>query len=146
MAMRDPYQVIKLNTLINSIFDEVDQELAVDFPTVIPGRTFLEKIFLLNEEFQRTNPRSERMSRHLYDIEKITSTEYANDVFKNTNLYLEIVKHRKEFYGLNEVDYNKHHPKHINFCPPESCIKDWERDYNELCRTFIYGKSLTFDD
>lgn len=146
MAMKDPYEVINLNTLIHGYFDAVDEELSVDFPTVIPGRTFLEKIFLLNEEFQRGNPRSVRMARHLYDIEKIMETSHAADILKDTNLYIEIVKHRKDFYEMDSVDYNKHHPLHIDFCPPESCIKDWENDYNELCKTFIYGNALTFDE
>jgi hypothetical protein len=39
--------------------------------TVMPTRTFLEKAFLLDEEFQKDNPRHRRMSRHLYDLEKI---------------------------------------------------------------------------
>ncbi len=146
MAMKDPHEVINLNTLIHSNVEEVDQELSVDFPTVVPGRTFLEKIFLLNEEFQRENPRSERMARHLYDIEKIMQTDHANEALNNTELYLEIVKHRNEFYEMDDVDYNRHHPQHIDFCPPESCVKDWENDYNELCETFIYGNALTFDD
>ena len=47
---------------------------------------------------------------------------------------------------MEGVDYNKHHPLYINFCPPKSCIKDWENDYNELCKTFIYGSALTFDE
>ena len=80
MAMKDPHEIINLNTLIHGNFNEVDEELSVDFPTVIPGRTFLEKIFLLNEEFQRENPRSVRMARHLYDIEKIMQTNHATDV------------------------------------------------------------------
>ena len=39
--------------------------------------TFLEKAFLLNEEFQKEKPRSRRMSRHLYDLEKLMDTNYG---------------------------------------------------------------------
>ena len=39
--------------------------------------TFLEKAFLLNEEFQIEKPRSRRMSRHLYDLEKLMDTNYG---------------------------------------------------------------------
>lgn len=44
--------------------------------TVSPARTFLEKAFLLAEEFMKDRPRTNRMSRHLYDIEKLSHTKY----------------------------------------------------------------------
>ena len=39
-------------------------------PTVNPERTFLEKLFLLHEEFHRPTEkiRVDRLSRHIYDI------------------------------------------------------------------------------
>lgn len=49
-------------------FPEVDDETIADIPTITPTRTYLEKAFLLNEEYQRRAPRTERMSRHLYDM------------------------------------------------------------------------------
>ena len=82
MAMKDPHEVMNLNTLIHDNYGDIDEKLSVDFTTFVPGRTFLEKIFLLNEEFQRNNPRSVRMARHLYDIEKILQTNHATEIFK----------------------------------------------------------------
>lgn len=146
MAMKDPFEDVDLSTLIHDEFNSVDEELFCEFPTVVPGRTFLEKMFLLNEEFQRDNPRHERMTRHLYDIERIMDTEFAEQALKDTALYEEIVLHRKEFYNLNGVDYNIHHPETLNFCPPEEQMDRWRSDYEELRSTFIYGKSLGFDD
>jgi len=52
----------------------VDDSTQCIIPTVLPIRTFLEKAFLLNEEYQKKVPRSERMSRHLYDIERLMDT------------------------------------------------------------------------
>ena len=59
------------------------------YNTVIPKRTFLEKAFLLHEEFQRApdKMRSERMSRHLYDLEKIMDTDHGREALKDTELY-----------------------------------------------------------
>ncbi|MDR0573322.1 MAG: nucleotidyl transferase AbiEii/AbiGii toxin family protein [Tannerella sp.] len=48
-------------------------------PTVIPERTFLEKTFLLHEEFQKPQERIrvDRMTRHIYDLEKLMDTDFA---------------------------------------------------------------------
>ena len=146
MSMKDPYRAIPLNSLISQKFSPIDQELNCDFPTVVPERTFLEKIFLLNEEFQRNNPRHERMSRHLYDIEKIINTPFSLKALADTDLYKEIVLHRKEFYNLDGVDYNNHSPQMIDFCPPESQIAKWKSDYIILQKTFIHGDSMEFDE
>lgn len=56
--------------------------------------TFLEKAFLLNEEFQKEKPRSRRMSRHLYDLEKLMDTKnYGKAALEDTALYQAIVEH-----------------------------------------------------
>lgn len=52
---------------------------------VLPQRTFLEKVFLLHEEFAKPkeNIRIERMSRHLYDIGQIMDTPIANEALQD---------------------------------------------------------------
>lgn len=62
-----------------------------DIPCVNVERTFLEKLFLLHEEFQKPHAsiRTDRLSRHLYDLEKIMESEYEK---KRMNLPSSIVK------------------------------------------------------
>lgn len=68
LSMSEPFEAKPITTLIHNQFPELDEALSVDIRTVTPSRTFLEKAFLLNEEFQKEKPRSRRMSRHLYDL------------------------------------------------------------------------------
>ena len=51
-------------------------EKSKEIPSVNPERTFLEKIFLLHEEFQKTAEkiRVDRLSRHLYDLYALSKT------------------------------------------------------------------------
>ena len=115
--------------------------------TVIPKRTFLEKAFLLHEEFKR-NPeemRSERMSRHLYDLEKMMDTDHCSEALKDKELYFLIIQHRAIFTRLKDVDYNTHQPDHIDFVPPEAILKEYARDYNRMQESMIFGDSLPFD-
>ena len=115
--------------------------------TVIPKRTFLEKAFLLHEEFKR-NPeemRSERMSRHLYDLEKMMDTDHCSEALKDKGLYMSIIQHRATFTKLKDVDYNTHLPDHIDFIPPEAILKEYARDYSRMQESMIFGDSLSFN-
>ena len=78
LSMDEPVEQKQLNTFISEAVPSGD-EVSVGFMTVVPTRTFLEKIFLLHEEFQKEYPRSYRMSRHLYDIEKLMKTVFGED-------------------------------------------------------------------
>ena len=109
-------------------------------PTVNPERTFLEKIFLLHEEFQRPSEsmRSKRLSRHLYDVYHLSKTDFANIAFASPELYANIVEHRYKFVRLGGVDYNFHQPQTINPIPSQEVIKEWESDYNTMLQEMIY--------
>ena len=131
-----------------SIKSFVDEEYAhLDFvqeaflvPSVIPERTFLEKIFLLHEEFQKQNIRVDRLSRHLYDLYRLYHSEFKEKAIKNENLYKTIVAHRLEFTKISGIDYTLHHPKTINPIPLDNVIKEWEKDYEKMKTEMLYGK------
>ena len=112
--------------------------------SVVPTHTFLEKIFLLAEEFQKDKPRSVRMSRHLYDLEKLMDTEYGREALADRTLYDAIVEHRRAYYALKYVNYDLHVPASINFFIPEHSMESWKADYADMRRFFIYGQSLEF--
>lgn len=115
-----------------------------------PGRTFLEKIFLLHEQFQRKNsvaiaPRN-RMSRHLYDIDKMMDSDFAAQAMTNSDFYKEIVKHRSLFTPVSGVDYDKMAPKEISFIPLKSVTEMWRADYEGLRENMIGGSPKKFDE
>lgn len=98
------------------------------------------------EEFQKDKPRSVRMSRHLYDLEKLMDTEYGREALADRTLYDAIVEHRRAYYALKYVNYDLHAPATINFMIPEKAIESWKADYADMRRFFIYGQSLEFDE
>lgn len=118
-----------------------EEDVAAIFPTVVPTRTFLEKIFLLHEEFQKEKPRSKRMSRHLYDIEKIMDTEFGKSI-ADRELYDAIVEHRSIFNRVEGIDYETHKPATLAFIPPATVIDDWEKDYESMRTHFIYDPHI----
>lgn len=145
LSMDEPTEIRHISSLIGDSFDGEDVDAESFARTVVPTRTFLEKLFLLAEEFQKEKPRSVRMSRHLYDIEKLMDTEYGEEALSNRKLYDAIVQHRKTYNALKSVNYDLHAPSTINFMIPESAMEAWRDDYADMRRFFIYGKSLEFD-
>lgn len=145
LSMDEPVEDKMLRSFMADVLKE-EEDIEVRFPTVVPSRTFLEKLFLLHEEFQKEKPRSKRMSRHLYDIEKIMDTDFGKSI-SDRELYDSVVKHRSVFNKVENIDYDLHNPSTLSFIPPNSIIKEWEKDYQSMKRHFIYeDRSLSFDE
>ena len=144
LSMDEPTEVREIQSYIADSFKEEDETLA-SIRTVLPSRTFLETIFLLAEEFQKDKPRHVRMSRHLYDLERLMDSEYGRKALADRGLYDAIVEHRRTYYALKYVDYDKHDPRAISFVPPASVQELWAADYADMKRYFIYGDSLSFE-
>ncbi len=145
LSMDEPVEEREIRSLICGTFPDDDTDAVCRIKTVVPTRTFLEKIFLLAEEFQKDKPRSVRMSRHLYDLERLMDSEFGKSALADKTLYDAIIEHRKAYYALRYVEYSLHHPDTINILPPENVQDDWRQDYSNMQRYFIYGRSLDFD-
>jgi hypothetical protein len=120
----------------------------IKVPTAIPERTFLEKIFLLHEGFQRPRDKLKvtRYSRHLYDLFQLIKSDFALAAVRNKELYETIVKHRQLFFHLGGVNYNLHQPQTINPIPPSELIDSYKEDYKTMQEEMIYGESPAFEE
>lgn len=147
-SMREPFTVCSFSTLVDEVYpNKIFTHEAIEIPTVNPERTFLEKIFLLHEEFQRPAEkiRVNRLSRHLYDIYQLSKTNFADNAINDQQLYESIVKHRQIFTRVGGVDYNLHQPKTINPIPNTNLLDDWRADYKTMQEQMIYGDSPSFE-
>lgn len=148
-SMSEPVQTVTLSPIIDEVFPEARWERCIfDVRAVLPERTFLEKIFLLHEEFSKPteNIRVERMSRHMYDIGQILLTPIAERALNDEQLYRQVIQHRKTFIGLRGFDYDKLFPSSLSILPPESVLDAWRSDYEQMRLHMIYGESIPFDE
>lgn len=148
-SLMEPSEMIKMRSIIEDAYpnDEFSwPEFAV--PTVIPGRTFLEKIFLLHEEFNRPNgcTHLERITRHIYDVVQMMNQPFANESINNPALYQDIVAHRKQFTAWSGLDYTSHAPHTISFVPPAHIDTQLRNDYQQMQLGFIYANAPSFDE
>lgn len=147
-SMIEPLQKVAMQSLVDKEFPDASfADTSFEVNSVVPERTFLEKIFLLHEEFAKPQKfmRTERMSRHLYDLAKLDDAAIAEKALNNKELYNSIVEHRRIFVGLKDFDYDTLAPRTIKIIPPDFIISEWQQDYKTLCETMIYGESLPFN-
>lgn len=148
--MEEPFEERKISSLISEVyaneFPDIDSEYTQSIRTVKPTRTFLEKVFLLCEEYQKAEPRTYRMSRHLYDLWKFKSTQYYVEALNSHDLYLAVIRHRKKMYHIGSIDYNNDLPANVSIIPPKNLISGYEADYAKMRNDYIYEDSLPFKE
>lgn len=147
-SLTEPRSNKEINSIISStIAKQLYSGKPFLVPTVEPHRTFLEKIFLLHEEFSlpQEKIRVERLSRHLYDLEKLMDTEHGQKALGDFDLFMSIVRHREKYTPIRQLDYSTHTPDRISIIPPAIVIEAWEKDYKAMTGYMIYGEAKKFE-
>lgn len=148
-SMSEPVREEALDSMIDKVYPKAPfAEPKFNVQAVLPERTFLEKMFLLHEEFAKSQEliRVERMSRHMYDICQMLKTPIVEKAIHDEQLYYQIVEHRRTFIGLHGFDYDTLYPDSLNIVPPETIIELWKADYENMRLHMIYGESVSFEE
>lgn len=148
-SMHDPVESVALRSLIDQYLPQTKIAMpAFDASVVVPERTFLEKVMLLHEEFAKpiAEVRTERMSRHLYDLERMMRTDIMDKALADEQLYRTVLEHRRKFVGLKGFDYDTLYPQTLSLRIPAEVLPLWKQDYETMQKTMIYGDSLPFDE
>lgn len=148
-SLIEPNQEVGLKSLIDEHYpkaDFVEGEFVVN--TTNPQKTFLEKLILLHEEFEKPAEkiRHLRMSRHFYDIGQILDSEFGQEALKNTELFETIINHRKALTPMKTTDYETLTLQSLNIIPPNENLANYKSDYKEMQSSMIHGESIGFDD
>ena len=138
---------------ILSFIDENYKELSFtsdgfNVQVVVPTRTFIEKVLLLHEEFSKpiARIRTDRLTRHLYDLDKMMVAGFGEQALADNELFETIVEHRKKVTPLRGVDYSNHEKGKLSILPPNEIIAQWEDDYKIMQQNMIVGDSLSWDE
>ncbi len=145
-ALMEPIESRPIRSMIGLSYG--DAAFADDtFPvaSVLPKRTFLEKVFLLHELLASTPERvGARLTRHLYDLERIMDTEHGEAAISDVELFQQIANFRRQYNAIKNVDYDMHQHEHIAIVPSLQFRSAWEADYEGLASNMIFGDALTF--
>ena len=147
-SLIEPHQAVGIKSIIDEHYSETDfSELEFVVNATNPQKTFLEKLILLHEEFQKPTKtiRHLRMSRHFYDIGQILDSEYGQEALKNINLFNSIIAHRKVLTPIKTTDYETLTLQSLRVIPPAEHLGNYKSDYKEMQNSMIHGESLDFD-
>lgn len=148
-SMSEPVQSVQLASILDETYpNAATAEPSFAVSVVRPERTFLEKVMLLHEEFAKPSEevRTARMSRHLYDLERMLHTDIAERALKDEHLYRTILEHRRKFIGLKGFDYDTLYPQSLSLEIPADVLPLWRKDYENMQSSMIYGESVPFDE
>ena len=148
-SLMEPSTKREIRSIVSENFTDRDfADKPQLIPTVLPKRTFLEKAFLLHEEFQKPAEyiKVDRLSRHLYDLDRLSATEHSEEAMTDSELYQSIIEHRQIFNPVKMIEYANHQPDKVSLIPPTEVIKDWEADYATMRESMIYGDSKSFQE
>lgn len=147
-SLNEPKEDIEINTEIFTQFENIEEaSIPSKVTVVVPERTCLEKMFLLHEEYTKPEPRTERMSRHLFDIHKIVENIGIDKVL-DAELFYKIKEHRSIYTPIKTTDYKSLGMTNIHFLPEGELKKLFEDDYKLMQENmFPDGEdNMEFDD
>lgn len=147
-SLIEPCETKPIISLIDHSYQSLDfSQPSFDVQVVVPTRTFIEKVLLLHEEFSKPidKIRTDRLTRHLYDLDKIMEAEYGEMAVVDDELFNTIVQHRKTVTPLRGMDYSNHVKGKLSILPPESIMEKWGSDYRTMQGNMIIGESLNWE-
>jgi len=115
--------------------------------TVLPERTFWEKVTILHREANRSNKSTMpfRYSRHYYDLYCMSDSWVKESALQDYNLLEQVVTFKEKFYRSPWAGYEDAKRGTIKLMPPEHSIAILENDYERM-RSMIFGDKPTFDN
>lgn len=149
-SMREPSVLRGMNSLLYTHFpNENYTEEICEVLTIQPQRTLIEKILLLHEEYnrdERSKMRTERMSRHYYDLFHLSKQEFSSVTVQDENFINEIIEHRKFYSRLKRFDYTTLKRGSISIVPDNEILRALKNDYEVMRSEMIYGNPPTFEE
>ena len=115
--------------------------------TAVPGKTMVEKMFLLHELFSVKDHgmKADRKSRHLYDLYRMMDKSFADKTLHDDTLWEAIRHHREIFTSVNGIDYTPDVRKRMVLVPRADIIDCWKRNYENMRDAMIYGEKPTWE-
>jgi hypothetical protein len=146
MSSMVPCSKYSIRPYAAEVFPEKFENSFANVVSIVPERTFWEKVTILHVEAHRPAGKSHpaRYSRHYYDVYKMLDTDIEMKGLKNLKLLDDVVNFKKRFYYSNWAKYDLAAPRTIKLIPDESRLKSLMEDY-EAMEEMIFGAYPTFD-
>ena len=127
-------------------YGRIFQNPSTSVLTVMPERTFWEKVTILHKEAFRTNGNfPARYSRHYYDLFCMDASPLKAAAFGNLDLLARVVTFKDRFYPAGNAHYDLAKPGTMRLLPPEDCLPVLRDDYAHM-RNMLFGEIPSFEE
>lgn len=140
----------KTKTITPYVAEEYPQLFYVpntEILTVLPERTFWEKVTILHREAFRTSDKlfPARYSRHYYDLFRMAQTEVKENALSDKDLLKKVVAFKEKFYRCSWAKYELATFGSMKLMPPEHNLKALFDDYEHM-KNMLFGEKPNFDE
>lgn len=120
---------------------------ATEILTVLPERTFWEKVTILHREAYRpvSSEMPDRYSRHYYDLYRMAKTPYKVSALNNKELLAKVVRFKDKFYRCSWARYDLALPGTLRLLPPDFRYEKLKGDYAHM-QNMLLGEKPGFDE
>ena len=127
-------------------YGRIFQNPSTSVLTVMPERTFWEKVTILHKEAFRTNGNfPARYSRHYYDLFCMDASPVKAAAFGNLDLLARVVTFKDRFYPAGNAHYDLAKPGTMRLLPPEDCLPVLRDDYAHM-RNMLSREIPSFEE
>ncbi|HJJ36696.1 MAG TPA: nucleotidyl transferase AbiEii/AbiGii toxin family protein [Methanocorpusculum sp.] len=147
LAAATPASVCAIRPYAAEQYPSVFRQLETDVLTVLPERTFWEKVLILHSEAYRPDEIQvpPRYSRHYYDVMMIAESSVKETAFADKELLKKVIEFKKKFYPLNRARYDLALSGDIHLIPSPPHLETLKADFEKM-RVMIFDDVYSFDD
>ena len=129
------------------IYARLFTQPSTDVLTVLPERTFWEKVTILHREAFRPEDRPfpSRYSRHYYDLYKMMKSPVKDNALADNDLLERVVKFKDKFYRCPWARYDLAKRGTMKLLPPNYNLAKLRSDYDHM-QNMLFGEKPTFNE
>ena len=128
-------------------YPKLFKQPSTDILTVLPERTFWEKVTILHREANRPDDKAFpiRYSRHYYDLYCMSDTPVKAAAFSDLELLDRVVRFKEKFYRCPWAKYENTKVGTMQLMPPKRSLAVLEDDYEHM-QNMLFGVKPTFNE
>ncbi len=147
LAAWTPVKSADITPYATQEYGRLFKQSSTNILTVLPERTFWEKVTILHREAFRAEERPfpSRYSRHYYDLYRMMQTEVKNNALADNELLARVVDFKDKFYRCPWARYDLAKRGSMRLMPPEYNLDKLRADYEHM-QNILFGNKPSFDE
>lgn len=146
LAAWTPVKIAGITPYAAQEYDRLFKQPSTDILTVLPERTFWEKVTILHREAFREEDRPfpSRYSRHYYDLYRMMQTEVKDNALADNDLLTRVVEFKDKFYRCPWARYDLAKRGSMRLMPPDYNLDKLRDDYEHM-QNMLFGEKPSFE-